>query len=199
MTEEWESPADVEFEDPNDNLLVNLDVSNAEIYPTNMNINANNVQIEYDSNSGEYFAKHTYSHPVTKAEFTFDIQNSTLPQNIPVVKYWKRGGSGSLNSLSSFSFNNSGNTININLSNGNCLITIYEYNDSYLLNQYIASGATTREVDNNNWYLVSGGGDIIFCDENGNRLFRFLERSGIESIWIYKSMCTFNLPTPTNN
>lgn len=203
MTEEWESPADVEFEDPNDNLLVNLDVSNAEIYPTNMNINANNIQIEYDSNSGEYFAKHTYSHPVTKAEFTFDMQNSTLPQNIPIatrIKYWVNNDWNNI-PLRMFNFNDSGSTIQINLENTinnyNCLIAIYIYTEYYQIKRYFNSGSTPTTVSiGNGWYywtFKTSYSNIKFMNSTGNELFEFgSETNREDKIYPYKRLITLD-------
>ena len=78
---EWVSPADIEIYNDDDQLVATLDASDAEIYPRNQTIKANNIPIQYDQTENVYYAETTYSYPVTKAKFTIDIQNSVLPVN----------------------------------------------------------------------------------------------------------------------
>lgn len=78
-TGQWLEPGDVELTNEQGQVTATLDVSDAAIYPRGRFIKKENVVIEYDGTNQKYFAKQTYDYPVTKAEFEFDMNNSTIP------------------------------------------------------------------------------------------------------------------------
>lgn len=78
-TGEWLEPGDVELTNEQGQVTATLDVSDAAIYPRGRFIKKENVVIEYDGTNQKYFAKQTYDYPVTKAEFEFDMNRSTIP------------------------------------------------------------------------------------------------------------------------
>ena len=99
---EWVEPGDVELENENGDVTANLDVSEAAIYPRNRFIKKENVVIQYDSTNYRYLAQAIYEYPVTRAEFQFDMDNSTLPNSRAVITGIKDGVSTTIIPMSDF-------------------------------------------------------------------------------------------------